>query len=321
MKIIEIHEDGAFEVLEHEKDMTRIGDGSFRSQKLSKRAMKRALKVIKHFSDEARENKARFMLAVTTSAVRDAKNGRAFVKELLKKTGIRARIISGEEEGRLIFLGAASSPDKNRNRILAIDIGGGSAELVLGGEKKIDHVESLPLGVARLRDRFISKDPPSKDNLRSLENHIEDMVASVVKIVSRKKFRRVIGTGGTMINLASMVYEMKEGRRLRLRGYFELKKKDLMKLHQKLVRLRVKRLEKTPGLDKKRAKCITTGSLLVTTLMRLLRTDRIFVSDKGIREGMILDYLLKKKLRIKNVPPNVRVQWFGEKPFFSGRIL
>ena len=124
-----------------------------------------------------------------------------------------------------------------------------------------------------------------------------------------------------MINLASMVYEARESRRLRLRGHFELKRKDLARIHQKLIRLPAKRVQGMPGIDKKRADIITAGSVLMLTLMRLLKINKIFVSDKGIREGMILDYILRKKMKIKNVPPSVRVQWFGQKPFFSGRIL
>lgn len=321
MKVVDIQKGGTFEVLEHKRDMTRIGDGSFKSRKLSKRAMKRGIGVIRRFSELAGENGAGRVVALATSAVRDAKNGTQFIKEVRRRTGIPARVISGEEEGRLIFLGAVSGIEKHRGKVLVVDIGGGSAELVLGDRRKIDYVESLPIGVARLRDRFLSKNPPSKENLRGLENHIEDMVAPAASAIARKKFSKIIGTGGTLINLASIVYQNRRGRRLRLRGYFELKEKDLLKLHKKLIRLPLKRLKKLEGLDKKRADTIAAGSLLVAILMRVLKTDRIWVSDKGIREGMVLDYFLKRQMKMKNRPPSVRVQWFGQKPFFSGRIL
>lgn len=321
MKIVDIHADASFEVLEHEKNMTRIGQGSFKSMKLSKRSMRRGLKIIQRFSNIADEEGVKSAVAVATSAVRDSKNGHQFVKQVRKKTGIRVRVISGKEEGRLIFLGAVSGVEKRRGKILTLDIGGGSVECVLGDYKKIYYTESLPMGVARLSNRFISKNPPSGDNLESLENHIEDMAAPAANAAVRKKFTQVIGTGGTMINLAAMVYQRREGRPLRLRGFFELKKKELAKLHQKLVNLPIKRIAKVPGLDKKRADTITAGSLLVLTVMRLLKIDSIFVSDKGIREGMILDTLSKKILKNKNQPPTLRVQWFGQKPFFSGRVV
>jgi exopolyphosphatase/guanosine-5'-triphosphate,3'-diphosphate pyrophosphatase len=147
------------------------------------------------------------------------------------------------------------------------------------------------------------------------------MLSGAADVFLRKGFSRVIGTGGTLINLASLVYEAREGRDLRLRGYFEVKRKELENLGRKLIHLSKKKLKKLPGLDKKRDDIIKAGAVLANTMMRLLRTDSILVCDKGVREGMILDYVLKSRMKAKNPPPSLRVQWFGQKPFFSGRIL
>lgn len=320
MKIVQLYPDLSFEVLDHKKDMTRIGDGSFKSRKLSRQAIKRALKTIERFSKISKLERVRRTVAVATSAVRDAKNGPEFVKAVYKKTGIRVRVISGREEGRLIFLGASSGVARPKEKRMVIDIGGGSAEFVLGDRRRIDMDESLPLGVARLKDRFLKKNPPSKDNLRNLEESIEEKIADVLKMANGKKFS-LAGTGGTLINLASMVYEIRESRALRLRGYFELRKKELAKLHRKLVHMSIKRIRKIPGLDKKRADLIIAGSVLVMMLLKQFKKDRIFISDKGIREGLILDLIVKKYLKYKHVKPSLRVQWFGQKPFFSGKII
>ena len=320
MKIVQLNPDLSFEVLDHEKDMTRIGDGSFKVKKLSRGSIKRALKTIDHFSKIAKHEGVRRTIAVATSAVRDAKNAAQFTKAVYKKTGIRVRVISGKEEGRLIFLGVSSGIEKAEGKRLIVDIGGGSAEFVLGDHRRIDMDESLPLGVARLKDRFLKKNPPSKDNLRNLEESIEEKLADVIKSVEKKKFK-LIGTGGTLINLASMVYELRESRELRLRGHFELKRKELVRLHRKLIHMSTKRIRKLPGLDKKRADLIIAGSVLVTTLLKQLKKERIYISDKGIREGVILDFITKKYLRSKKQQPSLRVQWFGQKPFFSGNIM
>ena len=320
MKIVQLNPDLSFEVLDHEKDMTRIGSGSFKARKLSKRAMKRALKLLERFSKIARRQGAGRAIAVATSAVRDAKNARLFAKAVYKKTGIRIRVISGEEEGRLIFLGVASGIDPSTENKLIVDIGGGSAEFVLGNKRRIEMDSSLPLGVARLKDRFLKKDPPSKDNLRNLEESIEDKLADILKTLEKKKFS-VIGTGGTLINLASMVYEKKESRELRLRGYFELRKKEFMKLHRKLIGMSTNRIRKIPGLDKIRAALVIAGSMLVMCLFKQLKKESIFISDKGIREGMILDFIMKNKMKLKKSCPVLKLQWFGQKPFFSGKIM
>ncbi len=322
MKVVEVSPDLSFEVLEHEKDMTRIGDGSFRSGKLSKSAMRRALKVLTRFTRLAKAEGAEKMIAVATSAVRDAKNGPQFVRLVLKKTGLRVRIVSGREEGRLIFLGASSDPQTPRGKVLVVDIGGGSAEFILGSRKKIDTNESFPLGVARLTDRFITKDPPSKENLRNLEEYLEEKLSEALKSIGKNKFSiRVVGTGGTIINLASIVYQANEARRLRLHDYFELKKKQFLKIHRKIIRMNSRRLRELPGLDRKRSDIILAGSLLVSLLMERLKKDRFFVSDKGVREGVILDFMMKSLMKMKNPKPSLRVRWLGQKPFFSGKIL
>jgi len=321
MKIVQIGPGLSFEVLEHKKDMTRLGDGSFRSKKLSKRAMRRALKVLTRFARLAKVEGARKMIAVATSAVRDAKNGPQFVRAVLKKTGIRIRIISGREEGRLIFLGVTSGLDTRRGKTLVVDIGGGSAEFILGDHRKIDSDESFPLGVARLTDRFITKDPPSGENLRNLEEYIEEKLVEVLKPLRNKKFLMVVGTAGTMINLAAVVYQAREKRPLRLRGTFELTKKDFLKRHRKMIEMSHRQLRDLPGLDRNRSDIIVAGSVLVWLLMKHLKNDPFFISDKGIREGMILDHLMRSVMMLKKPKPNLRVQWFGQKPFFSGKIL
>lgn len=321
MKVVEVNPDRSFEVLEHEKDMTRIGESSFRSRKLSEGAMKRGLKVLARFVKLAKEEGVRRMVAVATSAVRDAKNGREFAKRVFKKTGLRVRIISGRDESRLIFLGASSGSESPRGKVLTIDIGGGSAEFILGDRKKIDADLSLPLGVARLTDRFITKDPPSKENLRNLEEYIDEKLSEVLQALGKKKFSMAVGTGGTIINLASIAYETREGRALRLRGHYQLTQKDFTKLYRKMSGLRERQIRKLPGLDRKRSDIIFAGAVFVALLFKRLKTESIFVSDKGIREGILLDFLVKNQLKPRKPKPSLRVQWFGQKPFFSGKIL
>ncbi len=320
MKIVQFNPDHSFEVLDHEKDMTRIGSGSFKARKLAKSAMKRALKTLDRFARIARREGVHKSIAVATSAVRDAKNSQQFLRAVRRKTGLSVRIISGEEEGRLIFLGAVSGIEPPNESRLIVDIGGGSAEFVLGNRRRIEMDLSLPMGVARLTDRYLKKDPPSGDNLRSLEEALEDRLEPIFKILEKKKFS-VIGTGGTLINLASRVYEKKENRELRLRGYFELQKKEFSRLHRKLVHMSAKRIRKMPGIDKKRADIITAGSVLVAVLLKNLKKDRIYICDKGIREGLILDYLAKKGKKRTRVRPAMKLQWFGQKPFFSGKMM
>ncbi len=320
MLVVEIHRDLSFGILDHEKDTTRLGDGSFETKRLSRERMARAFKVIQKFVKAAKKYKARKIIGVATSAVRDAENGPRFIREIYKRTGAKIKIISGEEEGRLIFLGASSGVSAGRKRALVVDIGGGSAEFILGDQERIYLNRSFPLGVARLTDHFIHKDPPSKKELRRLEKYIEKEIKPTVKKIKKIGFSEVIATAGTMINLASMVYEDKESKPFRLTNHFRMRSKGLKKIHKKLLKKNLRELLKMPGLDLKRADIITAGGVLVNTLMKLLKTESLLVSNKGIREGSILDFILKNSPKAAGGETNLRVQWSGQKPFFNGKI-
>ncbi len=295
MLVVEIQPDSSFRILDREKDTTRLGDGSFEKRRLKKSSMRRAWNVIGAFHKTAKKLHVSRTIGVATSAVRDAKNGKEFIREVYRRTGIRIRTISGDEEGRLIELAARSNMDVKGKKTLVIDIGGGSMELIVGDGKKHYFLKSFPLGVARLTDHFLSKDPPSQKQMRKLEKHIEKTLGDAVQKIRKHKVVKVIGTAGTMINLGSMAYEDEYSKRLKLVHHFVLQRKRLEEIHEKITGLSLKERLNFPGLDSKRADIILAGSILVRTLMRLLAMDRITISKQGIREGLILDYMDKNR--------------------------
>jgi exopolyphosphatase/guanosine-5'-triphosphate,3'-diphosphate pyrophosphatase len=298
MLIVEIRPDLSYEILGHERDTTRLGDGSFENHRLRKGAMQRAWGVVDRFYKIAKAAEAKKMIAVATSAVRDAKNGREFIREIYRRTGIRVQIITGHEEGRLIELAARSSVETRGQKTLVVDIGGGSMELILGDGKKHSYLESFPLGVARLTDLYLHKDPPSNSEIKDLEDHIEKVLKKPAKKLRKLKYSMVIGTAGTMINLGSMVYEDETSKPLDLINHYDLDYDKLKKVHEKIIQMPLKERLNFPGLDSKRADIIVAGSVLVTMLMKLLKVDDITLSGRGIRDGMILDFIEKNKKQL-----------------------
>lgn len=298
MLVVEIRKDLRCRILEHEKDNTRLGDGSFRTHNLRKDTMHRGVEVIDRFYKIAKKRRVAHTVAVATSAVRDAENGRQFAAAVYRKTGIRIRIISGDEESRLIFLGALSDIPAKEKRMLVIDVGGGSMELIVGREKSRDFLESFPLGVARLTDLFLKKDPPSPKELKKLERHIEKTLKKAAKKIKKLGFKKAVGTSGTIINLGSMIYEMEEKQPLYPLNHYEFSKKGLRKVHDKITSMGLRERLKFPGLDAKRSDLIVAGSTLMLMLMKLLKFKKITLSDGGIREGMIVDFIDKNRRRL-----------------------
>lgn len=295
MLIVEIRSDLSYEVLGREKDPARLGDGSFETKRLTAAAMNRALEVIGRFHKIAKKGGVRRFVATATSAVREAKNGGEFVAKVFEKTGMTVNVISGDEEGRLVYLAARSSIETQGKKALVIDIGGGSVELIVADGKKNYLLESYKLGVTRLTEKFIKSDPPTRKELRRLDEHVRKELKKCVKRIREIGFSMVIGTSGTMMNLASVIYQEKEKKPLKFVNHYDFSKKDLERVHKKLVKVRQPARARTPGLDPKRADIILAGSTLVLALFDMLNAERVTISYRNIREGMILNYIEKNQ--------------------------
>ncbi|MEI8345129.1 MAG: hypothetical protein WCG06_03555, partial [Candidatus Omnitrophota bacterium] len=198
--IVRIKDDFSFEVVDHEKDFTRLGHGSFESNTLSREAIARTCRVLKRFGQIVRKSGVRKVIGVATSAVRQAQNGQALVEAARRSSGLRVRVISGQEEARLVFIAALSSVETNGRRTLAIDIGGGSAELVVGDRDQTNFTGCYPLGVARLTETYLRHDPPTKKDLRRLEKAVDRQLGVDAKKIRRLHPAMTIGTAGTIIN-------------------------------------------------------------------------------------------------------------------------
>src|ERR1700751_185206 len=187
-KLHAIHED---------REVTRLGEGVFRSNFLSPESMAETVKVLRRFHRTAQRLGADPVRVVATSALRDARNSQAFLEWVRSATGWKVEIISGLEEARLIHLGLVSSLRVNVSPILMIDLGGGSCELTISSKNHIRDTISLPLGDVRLTNEFLQHDPPRKSELRRLRALVEREVACVADRIIRTHVKVVIASSGT----------------------------------------------------------------------------------------------------------------------------
>src|SRR3954452_22332015 len=172
MIVVRVRPDLSFEIIDREKEMVRLGAGGLDGRALVPKAMQAALQVLAKFRRLAESHEVEVIEAVATSAVREAENGGEFLKAIVAQTGIRARIISGTEEARLIHLAAAYGVGRPGELAVVIDIGGGSIEITRGTSTTVDAARSFKLGVIRLTERFVKSDPIAPRDERKLEHHI-----------------------------------------------------------------------------------------------------------------------------------------------------
>ncbi len=307
MIVVRVRPDFSFEVVDREKEMVRLGAGGLDGKKLTPEAMTAALQALSKFARLAESHQVDEVLAVATSATREAENGGAFLKAIERKTGIRARIITGTEEARLIHLAAVYGVDTPKPAVV-IDIGGGSVEITRGSEREVEFARSFKIGVIRLTERFVDSDPISNRDERKMVKFIREQVDRYADHIVETGFDRVIGTSGTILSLGIVAAAMERGSVPQEVRNLRVSAKSLRRLRKTAVEMELEERLRLPGLDPRRADIMVSGAILLDTLLRKLGADEITLCDLALREGVLLDYIQRHRRHITRVDsyPDVR---------------
>jgi exopolyphosphatase/guanosine-5'-triphosphate,3'-diphosphate pyrophosphatase len=291
MVIAQIDAGGGVTTLWRLKEMVGLGRISFPSRRLTSNAMDRAIVTLRRFQQVAQQRQCEKVIAVATSAVREAENGGDFIERVRNELSLRVRVVSGKEEARLIYLGVKHAMDLHGGPNLLLDIGGGSVEFIVANETKPLYLESCKLGSARMTARFIKSDPVEAKDLKNLLNHYQHELEPVCTAVAALHPTRAVGTSGTLENLAAMSALMGKGSEKEDETGQVIEREKLALLLSKLLESRAKDRAKMPGLDDKRQDQIIAGAVLVNELFRRLDLKKIEVCHAALREGILVDYL------------------------------
>src|SRR5208282_3648462 len=200
---------GRLRALHEDREVTRLGEGVFRSGFLMPESMAETVKVLRRFHRSTQQIVTDTVRVVATSALRDARNSQAFLEWVRSATGWRVEIVSGVEEARLIHLGLVSSPRIDRSPTLLIDLGGGSCELTITKGGHIRDAVSLPLGAVRLTNEFLSHDPARKGELTRLRGFVTREATRVAARIAPARVKNVIATSGTAAALAAVATHLR----------------------------------------------------------------------------------------------------------------
>src|SRR5712692_6169213 len=308
MIVVQVRPDQSFEVIDREKEMVRLGAGGLDGRALTPEAMHAALQVLSKFRRLAESHKVDEVVAVATSATREAENGGEFLQAVTQQTGIRPRVISGTEEARLIHLAAVYGVSVPGDVAVVIDIGGGSVEVTRGAGSAIELGRSFKLGVIRLTERFVKTDPLEQRDERKLVRHIDAEIGKYLHQIARGGFERVIGTSGTILSLgavASAAGGLPPGAPLRNRRFTA---KQIRRVRKDLVALDLEERLRVPGLEPRRADLAVAGAILLDAILRRLKAGEITVCELSLREGLVLDYIARHRKEIAQADryPDVR---------------
>jgi exopolyphosphatase/guanosine-5'-triphosphate,3'-diphosphate pyrophosphatase len=305
MIVAQADADGGVTTLWRLKEMVGLGRMSFPSHHLSQEAMDRAIVTLRRFQQEAQRRQCEKILAVATSAIREAENGGDFIERARHELGLSIRVVSAREEARLISLGVRHAVDLKGGPHFIIDIGGGSVEFIVADNERAHMLESRKLGAARMTSQFIHTDPADPEELKMLLARYDKELTPIIEQVASHKPVRVLGTSGTLENLVVMSGGEAANDGV-LGGVIERGK--FVRLLDDLLESRAKDRAQMRGLDDQRRDQILAGALLVNEIFRRLDIKEIRLCKAALREGILVDYLSRHlpELQIRRQVPDPR---------------
>ncbi len=281
-------EDGKVRELERRSEVTRLGQGVDSSGSLAGEAMERVYATLARYREAIDEHGAERVVAVATSAVRDAANGEQFRAELKRRFDIEARTISGDEEAHLTFLGATSRRAAEARPTLVIDIGGGSTELVTGtaGAPPAFHV-STQAGSVRQTERHLHDDPPTAEQLHELADEVRAIIEASVPVEVRQDVTEGVAVAGTATSLASIDQQLGPDGADRVDGY-TLDGDAVRRMTEHLASIPLSQRRQVRGLHPDRAPTIVTGAIILGQALEAFGLDAVEVSGTDILHGAAL---------------------------------
>ena len=271
------------------REMVRLGAGDALARGyLGKKAVARGVAAIARFAEAARAAGASDLRAVATSAVREASNRDEFVAAVRAASGVTLEILNDVDEARLIHLGVSRGFPLGGRLACIFDIGGGSTEFIIGDAARSYYLHSLRLGSLRLFERYLAHGATA--GYDALDAHVRAEVASVATTLDEYGFDVLVGTSGTLMGLAALD-AADAGRVLqRVHGYV-LHLDRLRALQRKMLRLTPAERRRLPGMNPRRSDIIVAGTAIAIALAEALGREEIVVSERALREGLVVDYL------------------------------
>lgn len=284
--VADIGPDGVSEV-ERQSRVTRLGRGVDLTGQLSAEAIEAACDAIADYVGICRTAGVERIEAIATSAVRDASNGEAFVAELRERFALSARVLGGEEEARLTYMGATLE-DPPAEPTLVIDIGGGSTELIVGTGREIAFHASMQAGVVRHTERHITSDPPTPKELEALAGDVRTLIEATLGDEPAAMATSAIAVAGTPTSLASIELGLEPYDPRQVHGR-TLDLVSIQRLLSQLASAPLAKRVKIRGLHRDRASSIVAGVVILVETMRAFHLDRITVSEHDILYGVAIE--------------------------------
>jgi exopolyphosphatase/guanosine-5'-triphosphate,3'-diphosphate pyrophosphatase len=288
MEAAEVAATGALKVVASDRQVTRLGESVFRTGRISPAAIEFACNVLASMAQKYKAVNVVAVRAVGTSALRDAGNKDEFLRRASDVLGAHVEVISGLEEARLIYMGVQARWPFPKGRMLVIDVGGGSAEVIVGENGHLAEAYSKKIGAVRMREVFLKSEPPSKLELAQLQEYIEQRLESVIRRLQTKTFDRAVTTSGTAAAMMCAVHHISRSKRDKV-DRLRASKAQMRSFYEKISSRDLEGRRKITGIGPRRAEIIVPGTAVLLHVVRELRLPALYYSAAGLRDGIIAD--------------------------------
>ena len=275
----------------NETEITRLGQDVGSAGRLRPEAVERTLSVLGRYHQISRQYGVGHVIIGGTSALRDAANGDEFIRQVSEKFSWKVRILGGKDEAALTFLATRHEFYDQSANFFVVDIGGGSTEFMYGTHQDIKLLTSLDIGTVRYTERYIRNDPPGKSEIAAARKEIvSEIERELTGFPEEFIDTTLIGVAGTVTTLLAVQKEMTtyDPRQIHREPLTKAQIDDLLTL---FCSMPLEKRKELPGLQPKRADVIIMGTAILQEIMNYYGFRKLLVSDRGVRYGLIYDYL------------------------------
>tara|TARA_B100001094_G_C18140419_1_gene777528 strand:- start:72 stop:1004 length:933 start_codon:yes stop_codon:yes gene_type:complete len=274
------------------KEFVFLGKGGINNNRLQEDAILRGLRVLIKFKEIADSLGASKIIAIATSAVRNAENGKNFIAKTKALTGIEIETISGNQEAEYIYKGAREATSFGDKPVLLMDVGGGSTEFIICDNRQVYWKKSIEVGAARLYEGFHKSEPIVKNEVLEIENYLDKILFTIIKKAEEFELETLIGSSGTFTSFAKIIaHRLNEPEKLVYSSEYEFNLLEFQNIKDEIINLTLEERYKIPGLIKERAPMIVVGTVLVDFVLKRLNIQQFKLARYALKEGVASDFL------------------------------
>lgn len=288
MIIAQVNKKGKLKIIDREREVMRLTTENHSSSKLiTPNEIKKSIEILRRFKTIIKLYDAELM-AVATSAVRESVNKEEFVEQVLKSVGINIEVINGKKEAELIYLGIKNAIDISHGRVLCIDIGGGSTEIISSVNGEVQFIESVRLGAVKLTKLFFPDFIINDKRINECREFIRSEITKNKHMKTDKKYNYMIGSSGTIEASAAMINFEREGKKIKIPNNFSFTHLEFNKLKREVLSARtIEERLKIKGMESKRADIIQSGIIILDEIFNYFNIKKVVISKYALREGAI----------------------------------